>query len=435
MLAALLLQRGTAAGCECTGQNHGINTAQYGPNYGTSCKAWDDGVTYDSNLKSCTTYDEDAVGFYCCRSWCYIDATTCNGTETNFYASYAQEGYGETLFYSYDACDDHPSQEVAYATHEACPFKGVDLYKPSVRVFVKLRDFDANAHPHFGCNICAEPQGGGGVMFGMVNSTLGSDGKPQLAMKYSQSDRDTFQQWYSDAVCSSTAYLTFDWAPEKDVHRFESSDYLPLQQLLHSGSPKGLFTTEMSIFFRYNGGEVFDFRGDDDVWVFINNHLVIDIGGCHPPAEGSVSLDNVSADIGLVVGRTYKLALFQAERCYGQSNFKAEMTLRPDQGICPGQCNEFNEQGECNIDTGVCFCYGGWTGADCATRASGTSGGDAEEEDCERFAYDYAPQDTTALPTTTAEEKVASTARAPEVAIGAKVLCTALAGAVWSSQY
>jgi fibro-slime domain-containing protein len=76
------------------------------------------------------------------------------------------------------------------------------------------------------------------------------------------------------------------------------------------------FTCEIHTTFRYEGGESLHYRGDDDVWVFINRKRVIDLGGIHDPETADIQLDS----LGLVKGSEYPLDFFFAERHRRGSN-------------------------------------------------------------------------------------------------------------------
>jgi fibro-slime domain-containing protein len=83
------------------------------------------------------------------------------------------------------------------------------------------------------------------------------------------------------------------------------------------------FSMKINAQFKYVKGQFFEFRGDDDVWVFINNRLVVDIGGCHSPVEGAVDLDT----LGLTEGKEYPFLIFFSERNATGSNFKMRTSI------------------------------------------------------------------------------------------------------------
>ena len=83
------------------------------------------------------------------------------------------------------------------------------------------------------------------------------------------------------------------------------------------------FTMKVQATFEYIPGQYFDFLGDDDVWVFINNRLVVDIGGQHAQVAGAVDLDT----LGLTPGETYPFHIFYAERHTSSSNFRMHTSI------------------------------------------------------------------------------------------------------------
>ncbi len=193
---------------------------------------------------------------------------------------------------------------------------------------VLVRDFVSFDHPDFGGG--KEPDDEG-----IVNDTL-TERKPTRSDN-TMFDMAVFQfeDWYRNVEGTNVPYLMDLWLePEGDSGRFvfDSTRFFPLDDV-ETDEPKHEddddrernfgFTTELHTKFAYRGGETFTFRGDDDVFVFVDGQLVVDLGGVHGPKEGSVDLD----DLDLEIGEVYDLDLFQAERNPSGSNFRIDTTL------------------------------------------------------------------------------------------------------------
>lgn len=89
------------------------------------------------------------------------------------------------------------------------------------------------------------------------------------------------------------------------------------------------FTMEMHFQFVYHKGanQEFDFTGDDDMWVFINKKLAIDLGGLNNSISDTIYLDRPKVNLGLEDGKMYAMDIFFAERNPVGSNFTIKTSL------------------------------------------------------------------------------------------------------------
>src|SRR6478736_3412086 len=200
----------------------------------------------------------------------------------------------------------------------------------------RVRDID-EAHLDFE-NMCCEAH------TGLVENMLGADGTPVYNASNGSgyiTSATTFADWYSSTYSSFVLgerdlTLTLDNGGSGDTYSYSSNAFFPIDGEFGDapgGSHNYHFTFRLNTSFTYQAGQVFNFTGDDDVWVFIDKKLVIDLGGVHGAQSAGVNL----ATLGLTLGNDYSFDLFFAERHTSESNFKIETSilLKPNQTSAP----------------------------------------------------------------------------------------------------
>lgn len=160
---------------------------------------------------------------------------------------------------------------------------------------------------------------------------------------------DTFNQWFRDVPgvnMSAAINIRFErqddgsyvFDDRMDPFYEDIGGFFPIDGQLFgnsAGSPNHNyhFTFEMHTQFTYDadGNQFFQFIGDDDVYVYIDGKLAIDLGGVHSSVEQYVDLRRM----GLEDGETYSLDFFFAERHRTESRVRMVTNLELQPVVTP----------------------------------------------------------------------------------------------------
>lgn len=136
---------------------------------------------------------------------------------------------------------------------------------------------------------------------------------------------------YEDDTSTDNTYKNDKNVEEKHFYPldglgYDAPDYFGDTTDMTTGR-NGNFAMVSEAQFVYNPNQYFTFSGDDDVYLYINGVLALDLGGAHGVCTKTVKLSDVAAKCGLTAGKVADFKFFYMERNSSASNFSIKTNI------------------------------------------------------------------------------------------------------------
>ena len=136
---------------------------------------------------------------------------------------------------------------------------------------------------------------------------------------------------YEDDTSTDNTYKNDKNVEEKHFYPldglgYDAPDYFGDTTDMTTGR-NGNFAMVSEAQFVYNPNQYFTFSGDDDVYLYINGVLALDLGGAHGVCTKTVKLSEVAEKCGLTPGEVADFKFFYMERNSSASNFSIKTNI------------------------------------------------------------------------------------------------------------
>jgi len=374
--------------CDPPNVGHGCSTdCRIEPGYVCSLPPTPANPSQPSTCHKTVCGDGVREGAEACDDGNVIDGDGCASSctfEPNCTSGTCASKCGDGLKLPPEGCDDGNTADADGCSHDCMVEDGFTctdstMSPPSrLNLAVTFRDFvsfpvwTTPRHPDF------EAFAGEDVTANLLKTALDANGKPVMDGRCAQGNvlaaqcpygqqlttTANFNQWYRDVsgvnLALASTLLLAQQAGGSYVFDSGNRGFYPVDNKgwtvtnpamedvatasadVNDGRDHDFgFTTEIHYFFQYRGGETLTFSGDDDLWIFVNRRLALDLGGLHHRIERSLAIATSAAALGLTVGGLYEIALFHAERHSDASNFKLTLTgFAPTTSSCRSACGD-----------------------------------------------------------------------------------------------